>query len=91
MCKLLSTIGAPLDANPKSKAHMIAYFSRLARLAEHPKLESRHKFMVKVRRVALFINQVALTHTWEALLDTFYSTGQTEYMSNRRLIREYGC
>ncbi|CAL8464440.1 g3975 [Coccomyxa elongata] len=47
LCKLLSTIGAPLDANPKSKDRMIAYFSRLARLAEHPKLESRHKFMVK--------------------------------------------
>lgn len=53
MCKLLSTIGAQLDASAKSKDRMIAYFSRLARLAENSKLESRHKFMVKVRTVAL--------------------------------------
>lgn len=49
LCKLLVTIGGMLDANPvKNKDRMDAYFSRLGRLATHPKLESRHKFMVQV-------------------------------------------
>lgn len=83
LCKLLSTIGAPLDANPKSKDRMTAYFSRLARLAEHPKLESRHKFMVKVRRVALLINEAASTLTWESLL-TLLHYGQNRVRVKKR-------
>ncbi len=53
LVKLLVTIGAPLDANPKNKDRMEAYFSRLGRLSAHPKLESRHKFMVQVCEIVL--------------------------------------
>jgi translation initiation factor 4G len=50
LCKLLVTIGAPLDASGKNKEvnSMDAYFIRLKKLATHHKMESRHKFMVQV-------------------------------------------
>jgi translation initiation factor 4G len=48
LCKLLTTIGAQLDASPKGYEKMGAYFYRLERLATSPKLESRHRFMIQV-------------------------------------------
>ena len=86
LCKLLSTIGAPLDANPKSRDRMSAYFSRLARLAEHPKLESRHKFMVKVRTIAFRLSSSSIKPHVDV-----NSKCQAEHGSSRRLVRRYGC
>lgn len=57
LCKLLTTIGVLLDASQKGNALMGAYFNRLEKLALSPKLESRHRFMIRVSvEVSVFVN-----------------------------------
>ncbi|CAN1755726.1 Eukaryotic translation initiation factor 4G [Linum perenne] len=46
LCKLMSTIGAMID-HPKAKEHMDAYFDRMTKLSNNPKLSSRVRFMLK--------------------------------------------
>ncbi|ROT42794.1 hypothetical protein SODALDRAFT_319397 [Sodiomyces alkalinus F11] len=46
LCKLLRTIGANLDASPKAKSAMDAYFDRIQNMMNLPDLASRHKFML---------------------------------------------
>ena len=49
LCKLLRTIGASLDATPKSRPSMDVYFARIQTMIDHPELQSRLKFMLMVR------------------------------------------
>jgi hypothetical protein len=54
LCKLLTTIGLQLDT-VKARAHMDVYFKRIREMSVNPKLESRHRFMLRVcsnRRLA---------------------------------------
>ncbi|KAG7140205.1 Eukaryotic translation initiation factor 4 gamma like protein [Verticillium longisporum] len=46
LCKLLRTIGANLDASPKGKSFMDAYFDRIQNVINMPDLPSRLKFML---------------------------------------------
>ncbi|KAF8451294.1 armadillo-type protein [Terfezia claveryi] len=46
LCKLLRTIGASLDATGKSRPAMDVYFVRIQTMIDHPKLQSRLKFML---------------------------------------------
>ncbi|KAM0334029.1 hypothetical protein ACHAQA_001049 [Verticillium albo-atrum] len=46
LCKLLRTIGANLDASPKGKSIMDAYFDRIQNVVNMPDLPSRLKFML---------------------------------------------
>lgn len=46
LSKLLRTIGANLDANPKGKGVMDAYFDRIQGVVNMPDLPSRLKFML---------------------------------------------
>ncbi|CAN0921747.1 Eukaryotic translation initiation factor 4G [Linum grandiflorum] len=46
LCKLMSTIGVMID-HPKAKEHMDAYFDRMTKLSNNPKLSSRVRFMLK--------------------------------------------
>ncbi|KAL2752588.1 hypothetical protein ACRALDRAFT_2044368 [Sodiomyces alcalophilus JCM 7366] len=46
LCKLLRTIGANLDASPKAKNAMDAYFDRINTMMNLPDIASRHKFML---------------------------------------------
>ena len=48
VCKLMSTIGFQLDANPKNSQKMSAYFLRMDRWSNNTDLESRLRFMLKV-------------------------------------------
>ncbi|KAK9820051.1 hypothetical protein WJX72_005497 [[Myrmecia] bisecta] len=51
LCKLLSTVGRQLDESKTGKGqgrqHMDAYFQRIQRLAQSPKLDSRIRFMLQ--------------------------------------------
>ena len=47
LAKLMSTVGRQLDANPKAKPHMDAYFDRVAKLGKNMSLESRIRFMLQ--------------------------------------------
>ena len=47
LAKLLSTVGRQLDANPKAKMYMNAYFERVAMLSKNMSLESRIRFMLQ--------------------------------------------
>ena len=50
LCKLMATVGGQLDSGSQ-KGHelMDAYFHRVGRLANSDKLESRLRFMLRVR------------------------------------------
>lgn len=50
VCKLFATIGFQLDANLKNKTSMDGYFARMVRWSNLQALESRLRFMLKVRR-----------------------------------------
>ncbi|KAK4698328.1 translation initiation factor 4G, partial [Phenoliferia sp. Uapishka_3] len=46
LCRLLTTVGKGLD-NPKAKAHMDIYFSRMKLIADNMKISSRIRFMIQ--------------------------------------------
>ena len=47
LAKLMSTVGRQLDANPKAKMYMNAYFERVSVLSKNMTLESRIRFMLQ--------------------------------------------
>ena len=47
LAKLLSTVGRQLDANPKAKEYMDAYFERVFVLSKNMTLDSRIRFMLQ--------------------------------------------
>ncbi len=47
LVKLMSTVGRQLDANPKAKMYMEAYFEQVAMLSKNMSLESRLRFMLQ--------------------------------------------
>ncbi|KAL3135011.1 hypothetical protein ABBQ32_007959 [Trebouxia sp. C0010 RCD-2024] len=47
LAKLMSTVGRQLDANPKAKMYMNAYFERVSMLSKNMTLESRIRFMLQ--------------------------------------------
>lgn len=49
VCKLMATIGRQLDANKKSNQLMKGYFARMLRWSQITDLESRLRFMLRVR------------------------------------------
>jgi translation initiation factor 4G len=57
LCRLLTTVGQQLDEDPKgehkSRQIMTIYFKRLQDIADSPRVNSRIRFMVLVRLVAL--------------------------------------
>ena len=61
LCKLMSTVGGQLDTGSQ-KGHelMDAYFHRIGRLATSDKLESRLRFLLRVRILALVMGLLRL-------------------------------
>ena len=54
LAKLMSTVGRQLDANPKAKMYMNAYFERVSMLSKNMTLESRIRFMLQASLPVLF-------------------------------------
>lgn len=48
LCKLLTTVGQQIDANPKATPRMDAYFGRITRMSVNKNLEARLRFMLQV-------------------------------------------
>ena len=55
LAKLMSTVGRQLDANPKAKMYMNAYFERVTMLSKNMSLESRIRFMLQVSRCSCYV------------------------------------
>lgn len=54
VCKLMATIGRQLDANKKSNQLMKGYFARMYRWSQIKDLESRLRFMLRVRATSFW-------------------------------------
>ena len=63
LAKLMSTVGRQLDANPKAKMYMNAYFERVAMLSKNMSLESRIRFMLQASLSAVLCKRLVLPLT----------------------------
>ena len=66
LAKLMSTVGRQLDANPKAKLYMNAYFERVAMLSKNMSLESRIRFMLQASLCSCHVQAASAAFDWSA-------------------------